>query len=465
MANFSQINPGKYHLGYRFPTPILIDKLNMDSQDKHRVELKFKHSVIVGRTVYVGNVQVFSRENGTIKVEGDSMYKSIVNEFDVFTDYNKIEAAVSDGENITALAEFADKILQFKQNTLYIINVSRQVEILESTHKHKGVSNPAAVCKTDYGIAWVNEHGCYLYDGKSVHDLLEKSGQRKIKESTWSSFVSSNGVMIGYYPRKRQIIVVRDSKGLFTLTGSIDVTGVNKNVPGTGTRFLTELHVGDSITVSGETRIIDSITNDTTATVSANWGSDLSDDTSPDCIPVGDAYIYDIVTTSWIHSSGSFASAIKSNFITDWNGDLVHATSATPKKWDNSPSDPSNISLVTKDIDFGQPAVRKKVYRVRMSYKGDASSLEVKYSINGDTNTLYNFELTNSDGTASGSANAAPLLDKSGDLSTWYHAELKPATASQANNIYSFQLHLDGSVGATFEINDISFIFRIKGVK
>ena len=37
----------------------------------------------------------------------------------VFTNYNKIEAAVSDGEDITALAEFADKVLQFKQNTLY----------------------------------------------------------------------------------------------------------------------------------------------------------------------------------------------------------------------------------------------------------------------------------------------------------------------------------------------------------
>ena len=104
------------------------------------------------------------------------MYKSVPNQFDVFADYNKIEAAVADGESITALAEFADKILQFKQNTLYIINVSGSVEILESTNRHKGVASPAAVCKTDYGVAWANEHGCYLYDGKTIIDLLEKKG-------------------------------------------------------------------------------------------------------------------------------------------------------------------------------------------------------------------------------------------------------------------------------------------------
>lgn len=39
---------------------------------------------------------------------------------------------------------------------------------------HKGVSHPAATCKTDFGIAWVNKLGCYLYDGQKVHNLLEK---------------------------------------------------------------------------------------------------------------------------------------------------------------------------------------------------------------------------------------------------------------------------------------------------
>ena len=71
----------------------------------------------------------------------------------------------------------------------------------------------------------------------------------------------------------------------FTLTGSIDVTGTNTAVPGTSTLYTSELSVGDEIVVSGETRIIDCITGDTTATVSVAWGSDLANDTTPDCNP------------------------------------------------------------------------------------------------------------------------------------------------------------------------------------
>jgi len=71
----------------------------------------------------------------------------------------------------------------------------------------------------------------------------------------------------------------------FTLTGSIDVTGTNTSVPGSGTAFLSELSIGDEVVVSGETRTISSITSDTAAVVSAAWGSDLADDTTPDCNP------------------------------------------------------------------------------------------------------------------------------------------------------------------------------------
>ena len=72
---------------------------------------------------------------------------------------------------------------------------------------------------------------------------------------------------------------------IFTLTGTINVTGTNTNVPGTNTLFLSELSVGDEIIVTGETRTIATITDDTTATVTAAWGSDLANDTTPDCSP------------------------------------------------------------------------------------------------------------------------------------------------------------------------------------
>jgi hypothetical protein len=71
----------------------------------------------------------------------------------------------------------------------------------------------------------------------------------------------------------------------FTLNGTIDVTGTNVNVPGTNTLFLSELSVGDEVVISGETRTIATITSDTAATVTAAFGSDLANDTTPDCNP------------------------------------------------------------------------------------------------------------------------------------------------------------------------------------
>jgi len=396
VANYAQMNPGKYHLGYRFPTPVIIDNLPMSSDDEHRIEIRYKHAVVVSRALYVGNVQLIRRSDGTIKVEGDSMYKSGINQFDVFVDYNKIEAAVADGESITALAEFANKILQFKQNTMYIINVSGSIEILEGTYKHKGVASPSAVCKTDYGVAWANEHGCYLYDGKNVVNLLEKEGLQKIKESDWQTFVDTP--MVGYYPRKRQIIVVDD-----------------------------ESTTGD-----------------------------------------GAIYLYDMVTRSWTKSSDAkFSDAVKSNLINDWNGDLVHATVNTPQQWSDTSTSTSSFTFVTKDIDFGQPSVRKKIYRVRISYKGVADNLVIKYSVNGNTSAPYDFEgtdITTGKPTGSTASSSKPLHAKT-DLTTWHHAELKPDASSESNNVYSFQLHMTGEVNGDFEVNDISIVYRIKNIK
>ena len=401
MADYAQINPGKFHLGYRFPTPVLIEKLPMHAEDEYRVELKYKHAVVVNRTLYVGNVQVFARRKGSIKVEGDSMYKSVVNEFDTFPSYNKIEAAVNDGEEITGLAEFADKILQFKQNTLYVINVSRQVEVLESTHKHKGVNNPAAICKTDYGIAWANHHGCYLYDGRKVVDLLEKGGIRRIRESTWSTFLSAGTYkpMVGYFPQKRQIFVV-DSRG-----------------------------AGGA----------------------------------------GACYIYDMVTASWVRGfNATFADAVKSNFINDWNGDLVHITAASPKEWSDTSAITANINFKTKDIDFGHPSVRKKIYKVYLTYRGVGTHVQVHYGVDGLVPASTFFTITSgTDGSTTGASAAAKCIPYDAGTTDWLKAELKPSAS--INNINSFRLKISGdgsnNIAADFEINDISIVYRIKSVK
>ena len=323
------------------------------------------------------------------------MYKSIPGKFDVFPNSNKIEVNVRDGEDIVALESFADRILQFKKRTLYVINVGGAFEFLEDKHSHKGVTHPAAVCKTDFGIAWANNLGCYIYDGRSVKNLLEKNGQKVIDDSTWQSFFTKDG-MVGYIPKKRQIVVVKDS----------------------------------------------------TAT---------SD---------GDCFLYDMVTRSWVQGNSKFNDgALKTNFVTDWNNDLVYGhTNGTITKWDAAADSTATFAFSTKDIDFGFPSVRKKIYRARVSYKGDGTGVNLQYSVNGDNDTINPFYRTTADGsTDNANSDTTPLLNVGTD--DWVLAELKPATSANANNVYSFQLVFTGTPAADFEINDISIIYRAKSIK
>jgi len=389
MAEYAQINPGKYHLGYRFPTPAMVDTQPADATTEHRLDLMWKHAIVVSRTVYVGNVRR-TDQKGVTSVESDSMYKSGINQFDTFADFRKVEAAVDDGESITALATYGRKILQFKQDTLYILDVSGGIERLDSTHRHKGVLHSASVCRTDYGCAWANELGCFMYDGKQVTNLLEKGGRRVINEATWATF--SVIPIIGYVRDKRQLIVV------------------------------------DDITTNGD----------------------------------GSIYLYDMVTSSWTKgSAGTFDDKPKTNMTHDSNGNLIHYTGNDVDKmyqWDDTADTSDNMVIQTRDFDFGHPGVRKKIYRVHITYDtGDsASNVQVHFAADGSTT----FDKVFKDGTNFASNELATA-------NGWQRAELKPNTSSEANNIYSFALKFttDGTVPAGFKINDISISYRLKSVR
>jgi len=371
-------------------------------EDEESIISRFSTAVVVGRRTYVGNVQI-TKNDGSKEIKADAMIKSPVNSFDIFPSKGLVEASINDGESIVKLEEFADRILQFKQRTLYIINVSQDIEFLEDVYKHKGVAHPGAVCKTDYGIAWVNKFGCYLYDGKQVINLLEKGGRQMIKDAStgdsdsWEDFITESATsnsIIGYIPKKRQLIVVKD---------------------------------------------VDGTTNG------------------------GDIFLYDMVTQSWVQGYDKVrpgADTHKTNIVADWNGDAVIAmgTAGAVHVWDDDPDGSVFLRIKTKDIDFGFPGVRKKIYKVLVSYKGDADQVKVEYGVNGETD-IGDLKQFNSDDT--------PLLDKSSaeNLESWHTAELKPTTSSEANNIYSIRLWFTTTAGAGFAINDISVVYRMKSIK
>ena len=80
-------------------------------------------------------------------------------------------------------------------------------------------------------------------------------------------------------------LYIKLTKGTtFTLTGSIDPTA-STTVVGVGTKFLTELSIGDEIVVSSETRVVTAIASNLSLTVSLAT-TNTANDATPDCNPV-----------------------------------------------------------------------------------------------------------------------------------------------------------------------------------
>ena len=164
-------------------------------------KVNFKTSVVANSRAYVGNVII----NG-VGTFPDRLLKSPVFQYDTFTADSYIDVAPNDGDQIMALEAYADRILMFKEKVLYILNASKELEFLESEHRFAGVKIQGAITKTPFGVAWINNNGCYFYDGESVN-LLQLG---KIKDSDWSDNIEDNAI-IGYDEINQQLIIVWDS--------------------------------------------------------------------------------------------------------------------------------------------------------------------------------------------------------------------------------------------------------------
>ena len=370
------------------------------SESEISISARYKCAVVTNRVTYIGNIFAKSKDSPTAVVQGDAMIKSPVNQFDSFPTSRTLEVVVRDGDVIIHLEEYADRLLQFKKNRLYIINISQEIEFLEAELKHKGVNSPGSVAKTDMGIVWANKHGVFLYDGQQVVNLLEKGGIKMISDSEWDSFLPvDKDPMVGYIPNKRQVIVA------------------------------------DAVDADGD----------------------------------GSFYLFDFVTQSWVKSSAAkITDAVKSNFANDWDGELIYHSATATYQWNSASAASAGVDLKTKDIDFGQPGVRKKIYKVYISYRGNATNVQVHYGVDGLAPALtFNNITSGTDGSTTGAGSNAKCIPYDAGTTDWLKAELKPSVS--INNINSFRLKLSGdgsnTIHADFEINDITIIYRGKNVK
>ena len=196
------------------------ESLNGFSQDEKYISLgqngeSYKTSVVSNRRVFIANVKRYD-SNNALRVRSDSIMYSEINRFDTFPNFNFIDIGVNDGDEFIKLEAFADRLLAYKENTLYVINIGGGSDtqwFLESEHKNMGVAFHAAVVKTEFGVAWVNENGLFFYDGSQIRNL-----QNKILDSDWKSFVNDD-TMIGYQPTQNHLVIMRDAAASGSTSG------------------------------------------------------------------------------------------------------------------------------------------------------------------------------------------------------------------------------------------------------
>lgn len=369
----------------------------------------WKTGIVTNRRAFVANVRIVNPITNEATVYGDRIMYSMPNKFDTFPSYNYIDVVKGDAENYVKLEEFADRLLAFKQKSVQVINISSPSDtnwFLEENVKHNGVQHPSAVVRTDYGLCWVNENGCYIYDGRSITNLIDNklvetsqdiSNEYSTFPPSWSEHIYSSNLIgysiLAYEKRKKQLIVMKDCSG----------------------QDFTASQYGDGI--------LDSNTD----------------------ISSGDAYIYDFKARAWTFNSGVFSNAKKyTNFVTDWQGNLFFAfessSTAQMRYWenDNEGVTRSNTLIMTKDIDFGDPSRIKKIYNIYISYKSSTTSVTMKYALDNTSSTqnITNVSFSSTD-----------------------NYKIAKASFSTPLQCQSIRIWLKGNF-SKFEINDISIDYR-----
>jgi hypothetical protein len=159
-----------------------------------------------------------------------------------------------------------------------------------------------------------------------------------------------------------------------------------------------------------------------------------------DPLNLSDSNLFPVDITNLINSKDGVLS---------WYDDT--GTDVTERKWDTATSD-VYIDIQTRDQDFKDPARRKMVKNIYLTYTvpNNGSVPTIRFRTDGGT-TDYNFN--------------SALSSSSSIAVDWYTIVLKPATSSQANNVYSFQVRLYGATDKDFEINDINVVYRDKVLK
>ena len=209
------------------------------SQENRKISEGYKCSTIVNRRTFIANCKLYHDETsagipdpaGGSKRERDRIYYSgmcsrnglnFESAFDCFPRSNYIDVVKGDAEEYTALVGYADRLLAWKTNTLFVINIAADDPVdwfLESQHTGMGVFRPCQVTQSEDGVMWANTNGAYIYTGSEVRTTttedisfgadIKNISRDKIAKRDW--FTSEVGLSSGYLPERQQFIIINNT--------------------------------------------------------------------------------------------------------------------------------------------------------------------------------------------------------------------------------------------------------------
>ena len=421
------------------PIALTYFSVNLFNSGEIKKDLMWKTSTMGNGVAYIGNIKYDFLDNGTggrhypttmlYCGAGETSGGPIYPMYGVFpVDSNRIDVPGGGGE-ITALVWYSDRVLQFRETVLYVVNVQDPVNpVVEGRFQGMGVSGQYAVTRTPNGVALVNSSGVYEYNGD---DAIMRSLTAGTLDA--SDFNADSTSKIGYDDRTKMLVV------------------------GNYSQKSNEYH-----------------------------------------------YAYSYATDSWCTWNANAATySTASNFDIDHDGYLTGAvdSSTTLKiyKWSDPPTTTPSVEYITKDIDFDSANLDKRLFTLYISFTGGTSNaITVSFRANGaegsdrssnwiTIGTIQDY--TDPYGTNTGSAWATsgspttgdPVVPTTSTLASTFSTtqqklakvnfrDMANATSSTLPKDYfkfvrSIQLRFSGTASTTFEINDISLVYKEKRLK
>ena len=361
---------------------------------------------------------------------------------------------LNDDTPIVKLESYQDSLIVHKENSTFILDFKEEAKpVLVASFKAGGIKWPSQSISTGVGVFWVNKYGCFNFNGKEVSDLIR--GRISKNSLGWPN----NNSNLYYW----------------------DIDASNKKIPSLGfDEINSQLLVSYNCRLSGESN---TFTNQKDSNV----------------------WIYDVKTGSWtgdtcklgptteaqrfLRPLNQGGTSWRTNFVSEAGDNVVFihnhlgAVSTGTKyditKWNNKlytyttsdgtlKGDKRFFEMMTKELDFGNPHTKKRIYQIFITYRmtfvsGDIQDGAVDTDINYGTDggaLSETFDTDVSDGFASSFSNTNGL---------WSVATLVP---SSSIDCYKFQLKISSEVSDIekvlpydFEINDITFVYREKKIK